>query len=72
MKSSLPLVLSLLFLASCARKSDEKVVVTEKTQSYHRENCAQVAMARTTSLTQTEAREKRYRPCPYCKPDQPQ
>jgi methylphosphotriester-DNA--protein-cysteine methyltransferase len=72
MKTILPIALMALLVGSCGQKFDEKVVVIEKTRSYHRPNCAQVMMARAVTASRTEARQKSYRPCPYCMPDQQQ
>ena len=65
-----PSILVLLFLfSSCGPKFDENVVVIEKTRTYHRPACSQLAMAPTTVETRAEAREKGFLPCLYCQPD---
>ncbi len=69
MKAFLSIVFVSLLMTSCARKFDEKVVVIEKTRSYHRPNCGQVIMARGTVVSREDAQVKNFRPCPYCQPD---
>lgn len=69
MKSALLMLILLFLFSSCGPKFDEKVVVIEKTRIYHRPMCSQVMMARATCETRAEAKEKGYRPCPYCLPD---
>jgi len=70
MKATLPMLTFLVLLSGCCPKFDERVMVIEKTRTYHRSTCAQIMMARATEETRTEAREKGYRPCQYCRPDQ--
>lgn len=62
------LVLVVMFVG-CGPRFDDKVVVIEKTRSYHRPTCSQVIMARASFGTRDEAKRKGYVPCPYCQPD---
>ena len=49
-------------------KPENEVVVIEKTNSYHRDTCARVHMARTKNASLDEAAARHLKPCPYCKP----
>jgi methylphosphotriester-DNA--protein-cysteine methyltransferase len=69
MRVILPTLVLVVMLVGCGSRFDDKVVVIEKTQTYHRPTCSQVVMARTEIETRAEARRKGYRPCPYCQPD---
>ena len=54
--------------AGCTRHSPEHVLAIPKTMSYHRDTCARINMARTASMTVTEALAAGYHPCPLCRP----
>ena len=45
------------------------VLVIKKTNTYHRENCPPVNMAKTTVMTVAEAKADNYKPCPAFKSD---
>jgi hypothetical protein len=53
----------------CTRRSADRVLVIQRTMSYHRDTCARVNMARTQAMTVAEARAAGYRPCPLCEPE---
>jgi methylphosphotriester-DNA--protein-cysteine methyltransferase len=69
MKFALSVLVLLFLFSSCGPKFDENVVVIEKTRTYHRRTCTQIAMARTKVETRAQARAGGFLPCPYCKPD---
>jgi len=54
---------AVLTVAGCSRTP------TEKTRTYHREECPPVHMAKGEEMTPAEARARNFRPCPTCKPD---
>ncbi|HEY6191878.1 MAG TPA: hypothetical protein VI215_06060 [Bacteroidota bacterium] len=55
--------------AGCAGAGSDKVLVIEKTRSYHREECPRVKMAEARVMTRDEALALNYQPCPDCRPD---
>ncbi len=61
----------LVVLPGCSGEKKETVVVTviEKTKTYHRKECAPVHMARTIDMSLSEAKTKKLKACPVCKPD---
>jgi hypothetical protein len=65
------LLLICLFLgiASCASGAGDKVVVVEKTRTYHRAECPRVMMAHGVWMTREEAQALDCKPCPGCRPD---
>jgi methylphosphotriester-DNA--protein-cysteine methyltransferase len=69
MKLALSILVLLFLFSSCGPKFDDNVVVIEKTRTYHRPTCTQVAMAHTKAETRAQARAEGLLPCPSCKPD---
>ncbi len=58
-----------MILTGCIKSGKDKVLVIEKTKSYHTEKCSRVFMAYTKSAMREEARSRHYTACPDCKPD---
>ncbi len=56
-------------VAGCASGASDKVVVVEKTKSYHRDDCPRVMMAHAVWMTREEAQALDCKPCPGCRPD---
>ncbi len=64
-----PAPLALLLLAACLGcHGDDRVLVVEKTRTFHTKNCLRVFMARTAEMPVAEAESLGYRPCPGCQP----
>lgn len=59
----------LMALTGCTGANSKEVVVAEKSEFYHRPDCALVKMAKTISMTVAQARAEHLKPCPACKPD---
>src|SRR5260221_873338 len=55
--------------AGCAGAGGEMVIVTQKTRTYHREECPRVKMADVKVMTRDEALALNCQPCPDCRPD---
>jgi len=62
------LLLFMMLFVSCGAREPETVVVIEKTKTFHRDNCARVRMANTTTVSVTDATAHGMKPCPHCKP----
>jgi methylphosphotriester-DNA--protein-cysteine methyltransferase len=65
---SLLCVLMIMVIPGCTSLHNDYVVVIEKTKTYHTDHCSKVSMARTTTMTQSEALALNFKPCPGCKP----
>ena len=55
-------------MCGCQSSGPAEVLAIEKTRMYHRKTCPPVHMARTVSMTISQARALHYSPCPICKP----
>jgi uncharacterized lipoprotein NlpE involved in copper resistance len=59
---------TLMMVLGCNNR-DHRVVVIEKTKSYHISECPRVNMAHTQTMTIAEAQGLNYKPCKDCRPD---
>jgi hypothetical protein len=59
----------ILLSSGCGSTSQDKVLVVERTRSYHRATCPRVNMAYTLAMTREEAQALDCKPCPDCRPD---
>jgi len=59
----------IVILFGCTQQRSEKVLVIEKTKSYHTDRCSRIIMASTKMMTKGEAEAMNYSPCPGCQPD---
>ena len=55
--------------AGCGATHSHEVMAIEKTKMYHREECPPVHMAKAEEMTVSEARARKFKPCPICNPD---
>jgi hypothetical protein len=56
-------------ISGCGGAHERKVLVIEKTKTYHREGCPPVQMAKTEEVTLSEAKAMKFKACPICTPD---
>ena len=59
----------LISAAGCAGAGGDRVIVIEKTKTYHREECPRVKMADVKVMTRDEALALNCQACPDCRPD---
>jgi methylphosphotriester-DNA--protein-cysteine methyltransferase len=59
----------LMALPGCSSGQGEEVIAIEKTGMYHRPGCPLVSMAKTKTMSTSQAKTNRLKPCPRCKPD---
>ncbi len=60
---------SFLLAAGCSQTANGKVVVIEKTKTYHTAECRKIKMAKVVEMTKEEAKLDHDHPCPLCQPD---
>jgi len=53
---------------ACSDRNEGKVIVIEKTKTYHRAECPKVNMAKTQFMTIAEAESAHCAPCRQCMP----
>ena len=58
--------IAFLFFIGCSSHSDSNVIAIAKTNSYHRDFCGRVNMAKTVEMPQIVAESLHYNPCPLC------
>lgn len=62
-------ILALLLAAACLGcHGNDRVLVIEKTGTFHTRQCARVSMARAVEMSVAEAERRGDRPCPWCQP----
>jgi hypothetical protein len=64
------ILVTALLLQGCAGIHPRQVVAIARTNTYHREFCAPVHMAKTKVMSPEDARLLGMRACTVCKPDQ--